>query len=224
MTKRSDDKELTEALAILISSTRSKNRSRPLTEIAHWVGVASAKLNGIGKVAERIGLSPQMLRQFQSVDKLVPAVQEMFAKRNLDSVDAATHLAMLPTGDQLPVAKLLAAGKIDTSDVRVVHQLRKEGSKQKISALVLRVTESKTKQEYIAEFVVRGSRTASEIQQTFSAFIPASEIIRLEIEGVLGRLVLTKIGKDALAAAARRLGVPLKQVIPAILHSGHTAQ
>jgi hypothetical protein len=165
-----------------------------------------------------------MLRQFQSVEKLVPAVQEMFATRDLDSVDAATHLAMLPTGDQLPVAKLLASGKIDTSDVRVVHQLRKEGSKQKISALVLRVTESKTKQEYIAEFVVRGSRTTSEIQQAFSAFIPANEIIRLEIEGVLGRLVLTKIGKDALSAAARRLGVPLKQVIPAILHSGHTAQ
>jgi hypothetical protein len=224
MTTKAGDKQLTEALAILISSTRSKNRSKPLTEISKWVKIASAMLGSTRKVAERIGLSPQMLRQFESVNKLTPAVQEMFATRQLDSVDAAAHLSMLPGKDQLYVAKLLASGEIDTSDVRAVHQLRKEGSRNKITSLVKRVIESKTKQEYIAEFVIRGSRPVSEIWNAFSKFIPLDQIIRIQIEGVLGRLVLTKKGRGALAAAARRLRVPLSQVIPAILRNGHATR
>lgn len=217
MTKNVADKRLTEALAILISSTRSKNRSKPLTEIVKWIKIASEILGSTRKVAERIGLSPQMLRQFESVERLTPAVQELFATRQLDSVDAAAHIAMLPGKDQLQVATLLANGKIDTSDVRAIHQLRKEGSTEEIAAIISRVVDSKTKQEYVAEFVIRGSRTITEIKTAFCKFIPPDQIIALEVEGVLGRLVLTKNGKDALSAAARRLRVPLSQVIPAIL-------
>ncbi len=224
MTTRSGDKQLTEALAILISCTHSKNRSKSLTEIAKWVKIASAMLGSTRKVAERIGLSPQMLRQFESVEGLTPSVQEMFAARKLDSVDAAAHLAMLAGKDQFYVAKLLASGEIDTSDVRVVHQLRKEGSRQEISSIVKRVIESKTKQEYIAEFVIRGSRTVSDIRKAFSAFIALDQIVRIEVEGVLGRLVLTKKGRKALSAAARRLRVPLSQVIPAILRNGQATR
>jgi hypothetical protein len=224
MTRKADDKQLTDALAILISSTRSKNRSKPLTEIAKWIKIASATLGSTRKVAERIGLSPQMLRQFESVERLTPAVQEMFATRQLDSVDAAAHLAMLPGKDQLYVAKLLASGGIDTSDVRAVYQLRKEGSTDDISFVVKRVIESKTKQEYIAEFVIRGSRTVSDIRNALSAYIPLDQIIRIEVEGVLGRLVLTKKGKNALSTAARRLGVRLSQVIPAMLRNGQATR
>jgi hypothetical protein len=224
MRGKENDRQLTEALAILISSTRTKSRTKSLTEIARWIKIASEKLGSTKAVADRIGLSPQMLRQFESVEKLVPAVQQMFQKRELDSVDAAAHLAMLPREDQLDVARLLAAEEFDTSDVRAIHELRKEGSTESISSLVKRVSESKTKQEYIAEFVVRGSRTEAEIRASFAAFIPEREIIRLELTGVLGRLVLTRKGKTALSAAARQLRVPLKRVIPAILQNGHTTR
>src|SRR5262245_24961340 len=87
-----DDDELKEALAVLISSTRSKRRSLPITEIACWIDVAVGKLGTYSAVGERIGLSAKMLRQFAVVNSLAPKVKELFASRKIESVDAAAHL------------------------------------------------------------------------------------------------------------------------------------
>ena len=65
-----------------------------------------------------------MLRQFSYVRRLTPEVQSLFAKRKLDSVDAATHLAMLDKKDQKVVAKSLAMRELDTEDVRAIVQWR----------------------------------------------------------------------------------------------------
>jgi hypothetical protein len=211
--------ELQEALAILISSTRSKRRPLPLTEIAHWLKLAVAKLGSYSAVADRIGLSSKMLRQFSSVDRLAVPVQKLFQGRQLDSVDAATHLAMLSIADQKTLAKALALGKVDTSDVRAVIQLRQAGQSGPISRLLHRVRESKSKQEYVAEFVVRGDATRATLLRTFQNYIPSREILRLEIEGAVGRLVLTSRGKQALSKAARKAGVSMRNVIPTLLYS-----
>lgn len=211
--------ELQEALAVLISSTRSKTRPIPLTEIARWLDVAVRELGGYPAVAERIGLSSKMLRQFSYVRRLSKTVQKLFERRELDSVDAATHLAMLPPGEQHVLAKALASGKIDTSDLRAVVELRKLGSRAGIASLLKKVSASRPTKEYVAEFVVRGSHSADDLLIAFKRYIPASEIVRLELKGALGRLVLTHRGKLALADAARRLRVPLKQVISTILRS-----
>src|ERR1700734_2523187 len=152
MSEQTPEKTLENALAILISSTRSKKRTRSLVEIADWLAFAVAELGSIPAVGDRIGLSPQMLRQFESVQKLSPSVRRMFSERRLDSVDAAAHLSMLPMKDQVPVARLLAEGKIDTSDVRAVHQQRKSGDTGPIDELIGTVEQSKTKQEYVVEF------------------------------------------------------------------------
>src|SRR5437879_216082 len=103
MSKAPSAEKLPEALAVLISCTRTNRRPKPLTEIAHWLEIAVAILGSTRAVGERIGLSPQMLRQFEAVSKLVPPVQQMFEARKLDSVDAAAHLAMLEPDDQLGV-------------------------------------------------------------------------------------------------------------------------
>ena len=212
-----EDRELKEALAILISSTHSKKRPLPLTEIAKWLDVAVVKLGSYSAVADRIGLSPQMLRQFSHISRLTKSVQKLFQSRCLDSIDAVTHLAMLPGQEQEVMAEALASGDIDTSDIRAVVQLRREGDSGPIDVLLKRVRESKTKQEYVAEFVVRGGRDSTSITDAFSAYIPESEIMRLELQGAVGRLVVTQKGKQALARVARTLGVPFKRVIPTIL-------
>ena len=212
-----EDDELKEALAVLISSTHSKNRPLPLTEIAKWLDAAVSKLGSYSAVADRIGLSPQMLRQFSYISRLSRSVQKLFQSRRLDSIDAVTHLAMLPVQEQEVMAEALASGDIDTSDIRAVVQLRREGDSGPIDVLLKRVRESKTKQEYVAEFVVRGSRDYTSITDAFGAYIPESEIMRLELKGAVGRLVVTQKGKHALARAARTLGVPFKRVIPTIL-------
>lgn len=215
---RNKNSKLDEALAILIACTRKKARPFPLTEIAMWVEIAVTELGSYSAVADRIGLSAKMLRQFSCVRRLAKEVQKLFASRKLDSVDAAVHLAMLPIREQQAVANALATGEINTIDLRAVVELRQQGKANPITDLLGQVTESKVRQEYVAEFVVRSSRSRADILMEFTKYIPSTEIISLEITGALGRLVLTPKGKQALARAAQKLCVPLKQVIQVILH------
>ena len=215
-----DDEQLQEALAVLISSTRNKRRPLPMTEIARWLEVAVGKLGSYKAVGARIGLSGKMLRQFAAVNELAPKVKELIAGRKIESVDAVAHLAMLPKHDQLVIANALAEKTIQTADVRGVVQLRQLEPKLPIEGLLRRIIESKTKREYVAEFVVRGGRTEKELLRTFEAYIPAEDIIRVETEGALGRLVLSDKGKRALSKAASDLGLSLSEVIPAILQKG----
>jgi len=216
---RAEDRELKEALAVLISSTRSKKRPLPLTEIARWLEVAVAKLGSYAAVADRIGLSRHMLTQFSSIHRLAKPVQKLFESRKLDSVDAAVHLAMLPAKEQETVSKVLADKEIDTADVRALVQLRKSRTHEPTKNLLRSVQESKTKLEYIAEFVLRSSHNHRSMLLEFQKYIPKAEIIRLEIRGAVGRLVLTRKGKQSLLQAAKDLGTPTKHIIPRILAS-----
>jgi len=216
-TKDSSDAELTEALAALIACTRSKKRPLPLTTIAEWVRVAVAKLGSYEAVSERIDLTSKMLRQFTYVDRLSKPVRDLFDSRILDSVDAATHLAMLPKKDQAVVARALAGGLIDTSDVRAVVQWREARPAEPIRQLVNGVSDSKTQQRYVAEFIVRETGERRRLLNMFRKYIRAEDIIDVEIVGAFGRLVLTKNGKDQLFRAAKTLGVSASHAIAEIL-------
>ena len=212
-----EDSQLIEALAILISSTHSRTRPLPLTKIAQWLQVAVDKLGSYEAVAQRIGLSSKMLRQFSYVSRLPGSVQRMFDMRELDSIDALVHIAMLPKDEQQVVAKALALREIDTGDIRAVVQLRRYGDSSAIESLLARVKRSKTKREYVAEFAVRGSPNRARLLRALNRYIPSGEILRLQLDGALGSVALTPKGKRALTEAARALGVPLKGVIPRIL-------
>jgi hypothetical protein len=211
------DEQLQQALAILLASTKTRTRTLPLTEIARSLDVAVARLGSVSAVADRIGLSGKMLRQFSYVRKLIPEVRQMFQKRSIDSVDAATHLAMLPAGDQMRAALALQSEMIDTSDLRAMIQLRRDGDRTSLDKILKRVKETKTKREYVVEFVARGSRNKDNILQKITKFIPKNEIVRLEIRGALGRLILTSRGKSLLSKTARELRVPLARVMTAML-------
>ena len=208
---------LKRALAVLLSSTRTKMRPLPLTEVAAWLRVAVSGLGDYRAVSDRLGISTKMLRQFSCVDRLAPEVRELFSLRQLDSVDAAAHLGMLPPRDQILVAKELAAGRIDTSDIRALVQLRKFGASKSVQALLDRVREGKTKRHFVAEFVVRGSATKDQISDAICRFVEPMEVVELKVDGVLGKLVLTQSGKKQLSRAARELNVTIKQVISRIL-------
>ncbi|HET8671572.1 MAG TPA: hypothetical protein VFM05_13355 [Candidatus Saccharimonadales bacterium] len=213
----SDDEDLNQALAILISNTRSTKRPLPLTEVARWLKVAIDKLGSFSAVAERLGLSEKMLRQFSYVNRLTPSALELVATRTLDSVDAVTHLGMLPRKQQQAVVGALKSGTIETRDIRPIVQLHRSNYSKSINEIIDRVKREKTTREYIAEFVVRGSRDRESIINALQKNISAKEIIRVELDGALGRLVLTAAGKKQLMKAARKLGTSMSQVIPTIL-------
>jgi DNA-binding transcriptional regulator YdaS (Cro superfamily) len=219
--EKDKDHRLDEALAVLISSTHNKRRPLPLTEIAEWLEVAVSRLGGHSQVADRIGLSSKMLHQFAAVRRLSKPVQELFASRRLDSVDAATHLSMLAGNDQIVLGRALASGEIDTGDLRAVVQLRKAGQSFGIQRVLNRVKRSKSTQEYLAEFVVRGKLTQKSMLGAIRKYIPRQEILRLELNGSVGRLVVTRKGKQALIKTARSFRIPLGQIMSEILKSAN---
>jgi hypothetical protein len=222
-TAKKEDHELEEAFAVLISSTRNKKRPFPLTHVAKWLEVAVAKLGSYSAVAHRIGISPKMLRQFSYVRRLAKPVQKLFELRKLDSVDALAHLAMLRSTDQRSVAHALASGHIDTIDVRAVVELREDDRFRPIHDLIEQVETSKTKKEYVVEFIIRGNRNTDAVRAAITRHIPEKEIVRLEINGIMGRLVLTPKGKESLGKAAKKLVTSLQSVMPAILQGVRTS-
>lgn len=216
-----DGAKLDKALAVLIACTRTKKRPLPLTDIAGWLDVAVHNLGGLGPVAERIGITPKMLKLFSRVDELTPSVRALFSSRKLDSIDAANHLSMLPPSEQLKLARALARGDIDTSDVRAVVELRKRSPSKRTSLDrdMERVRASKTQQHYVAEFVIRGGLNEHTVRAQLSKYIPVSEIVSVEIGGAIGRLILTDKGKAALRKAAKAVGAPLKSALPKLLRT-----
>jgi hypothetical protein len=212
--------DLKEALAVIISSTRTKTRTVSLAQLARWLDVAVSKLGSYRVLADRVGVSAKMLRQFSYISELAKPVRQMFERRELDSVDAAAHLKLLPCNEQIVVARALAEGAIDTADVRAIAQLRRARQADSISSLVDAVRKSKTRQQYVAEFVVRGTGDPRKIRKAFETYISPKEIIDLHIDGPIGRLTLSREGKAQLFQTAKRLGVRLKDVMPEILR-GH---
>jgi len=216
--KKDQDTELDQALAVLISNTRSTKRPLSLTEVASSLDVAVEKLGSYSAAADRLGLSTKMLRQFSYVHRLSPAVRRLVATRKIDSVDAVAHLAMLKGPHQQAVARALVKGEIATSDIRSIVQLQRGRNSDSIEEILDDVRKNKTRREYVAEFVVRGSRSnRGRILKAFQKFISPNEILRLEFEGALGRLVLSQAGKKELFTAARKLDVSMERVIPRIL-------
>ena len=206
-----------EALAVLISSTKTKKRPISLVDISKWLDVAVNNLGGYKEVADRLGLSTKMLRQFAFVTRLHPEVQYLFKRRALDSIDAVAHLLLLSDTDQVVVANILAEKKIDTKDLRAIAQARKSNSKVPIDKIIDEIIKSKTKKHYVAEFIIRDGDTHTKLINKFKKYISTSEIIRLEIEGSVGRLVLKKNGKQELHRIAKNLKVRFQRVIPVIL-------
>jgi len=215
--QRKTSGNLDAALAILISNTRTQRRPLSLLAVADALSTAIDHLGGYSNVADRIGLSAKMLRQFSYVRRLAPAAQRLFRQRRLDSVDAAVHLSMLPKKEQPVLASAIAKGEIDGVDLRAITELRRHDSKADLSGLIKKVKESKTKKEYVAEFLVRGRRTERQIRAAVERYIPRQEIIRIETEGPLGRLVLTKKGKIYLGRAAKAMNKRLNDVLAQIL-------
>lgn len=209
--------QLKEALAALISATRSKRRPLSLPQISRWLAIAFSELGSYHAVGDRVGISAKMLGQFASVDRLTKNVRALFAERILDSVDAAVHLAMLTSEDQEPVARALADKLIDTMDVRALVQLRRVRQSEKVETLLKRIQNTKTQRHYVMEFVARETKDRKRFRAIFERYLSPPDIVKIELDGALGRLIVTAQGKQALQRVASKFGIPFKSVIQEIL-------
>lgn len=206
--KDSADADLPKALAVLIKNTRTRQRRLSLPEIANWLDRAVKGFGSLKEVADRIGLSTKMLRQFEYVRQLSPSVQALFAQRKLDSVDTAVHLSRLSAADQITIAQGIAKGQLDSADVRAIAELRRKRLKGDIDELLHRVKESKNVKQYLAEFVVRSKKaTPDSLRKTFGRIIGPESICSIDIKGSIGTLKMTAQGRDRLQKAATSKGL-----------------
>lgn len=128
------------ALAIVFGNTRRKKRKENLVTIAKACEYL-VKLYGSQKaVAEKVGLSAEMIRQFLSILKLPPEVQDLISKRKIDSVDAARQLVALEDAKkQIAVARKIT--NILSKDARDIHRIVKGETvpAKKVRQIVLEV-------------------------------------------------------------------------------------
>jgi hypothetical protein len=204
--------------AALISSTRTTKRPFSLLELASLAREAIAETGSLESAAERISLSPRMLKQFLLADRLDSLVKQLVADRKIDSVDAVGYLVLLKPADQRFVAKELAEKRIQTSDLRAIRDQRRIMPGEPISLLVKRVNDTKTKQVYVAEFSVRGGVTKSVVAKRIAIVLGPDLTTDVEIEGPIGRVLLTRKGRDALKLFAKDQRVSLGKALPRLIY------
>lgn len=204
--------------AALISSTRTTKRPFSLIELASFAREAIKESGGMEAAAERISLSPRMLKQFLLADRLDRSVKHLVATRKIDSVDAVGYLVLLDPADQRFVAGELAQGRVQTMDLRAIRDQRRIMPREPITTIVKLVKDSRAKKIYVAEFAIRGGMTKGIALKRIAKDLGADAATDVEIEGAVGRVLLTPNGRDALKAFAKNEGLSLSKAIPRLIY------
>lgn len=117
------------ALSTVFANTKRKKRTADLLTVARSFEYLVGLYGSQKAVAERVGLHPEMIRQFRSLLRLQSEVQDLIAGRRIDKLDVAYRIAMI--GDplqQIAVAQSIA-DLSQSKDVRdVIRLVTKAGS------------------------------------------------------------------------------------------------
>ena len=212
------DDSLDRALALLISSTKRRNRHVSLIEVGEALETAKSHLGTLSAVGERIGLSGKMLGQFSKVNQLCEEVRDLVADRTIDSVDMVAHLARLNDKDQAEVSSRCVSDRWGTNDVRAFVELRKNNPISSSQEIGDKVFSSKTKHEFAFEFVRRGASDVDSIKANLEKYLPRDAIKSVEIHGSKGIVVVDSSGHDAMKREAKVRNVPIRNLLPIILY------
>ena len=210
--------EVEDALAGLIASTKRVRRKLNLVEIAEKLDIARKGLGNLKKVSEAVGLSLEMLRQFTRVAKLSPEVRSLVAEGLIQSVDIADRISRLPLPDQLPVARAVANGELNSDDVRAIVSYRKQRPKMLINKVISNVTSSRNIREYVVQFLPpKGENQLKDVEERFIKLLGKDAICSLSIEKGVGILILNAKGKERLQTNAKRQGLTKREMVEKII-------
>ncbi len=115
------------ALQIVFGNIRRKRRKENLVIIAKAFECLVKHYGSQKAVAEKVGISAEMIRQFLSVLKLPTEVQKLFIKREIDSVDAAKELAVLK-GQHKQIRMAIKIAGVTSEDTRDIKRIFKRGT------------------------------------------------------------------------------------------------
>ena len=122
---RMNDLNETKALGIMFSSTKRKNRINDLITIAQSCEYLINLYGSRKKVADILGISTEMIRQFVLPLKLPKLVQDLISDRKIDSIDVIMHLNSLKNpNQQIKAAQMIT--DVSSKDVRDIIKLVKK--------------------------------------------------------------------------------------------------
>ena len=110
------------ALAIVFANTRRKKRTEDLVTVAEAFDHLLKVYGSQGAVAKKVGLHPEMVREFLKILSLPAKVKELVRTRKIDRLDVAYKISMLPNREERIEAARERAG-LTTDDVRDVNRL-----------------------------------------------------------------------------------------------------
>jgi hypothetical protein len=113
------------ALAIVLSNTKRKNRTLDIITIAKSFKKLEGGYGSRKAVAEKIGISTEMIRQFMSALTLEPDVQHMISARKIDSVDVVSELSKIKKSEAQKLAAI-EIQNINSKDARDILRLMRE--------------------------------------------------------------------------------------------------
>lgn len=201
-------REIDDALAALISSTRRKNRKLSPLEVVEKIDIAKEGIGSLPRVAQRIGLSYEMLREIYSLRNCSERVKRLIGEGRLNSYDILYRLSKLPASDQFAVAKAVIAGDLNSEDVRAIATLRKDLPVVSIRAIIDRIKASRNIKQYIAYFALPSQKKGVKVSwSSLKKAIGKQNIISIQEDSGVVKLVLNVEGKRRLQeeAKSRRL-------------------
>lgn len=110
------------ALATVFANTKRKRRTADLLFVAEAFEYLVKHYGSQRAVADKVNLSPEIVREFRKILSLAPAVQEMIRNREIDRLDVAYRLSKIRD----PALQLKAASKLrelDSKDIRDIERL-----------------------------------------------------------------------------------------------------
>lgn len=174
------------ALAIVFASTKRTKRSVDLITVAESLEYLVGLYKGSVKdVAEKVGLSTEMIREFRRLLKLPEEVRKLIASRQIDRVDVAYRISMLEDPAQQIAAAKKVAG-LPSKDVRDILRLMQKAN---LSAEESRrmVLESKPKNLHIFVMDLDDETYAAIIEEAKSRDTDPAELAKRIIIDWLGR-------------------------------------
>jgi hypothetical protein len=214
-------RETDEALSALIASTKRVRRKLDLLQVAKFLDIAEEGLGSLEAVSERIGVSPEMLRQFACVKKLTPRVKRLVTRGAISSVDVAYRLSKLSSADQSFVAAMASRGELASADVRAIVASRMANPRAPIRKITERVLASRPIKEYEARFVVPAAGGGAQaLRGRFSRLLGEDNIRAFSVEDQVATLVVSPEGKDRLQEAAKKHKLTKRELIQNLVLEG----
>ncbi len=205
------------ALVRVIGNTHRTKRKRDLLTVARNLAIVEKELGSRKAAAERLGLSPEMLREFARVTKLSPEVKDIIRQGGLTSVDVAYRISMLAEDEHLPVAQGFRDGEITGRDVKDIVSYRRRRPEIPLARAIERVRSSRDTVEYVVRFRMEAEPASRQaLRAKLEACLGKHNVVSLVTRGTIVTLVVTAAGQKTLVRLAQEQGVTKRAFVTAL--------